>query len=513
MRLLLFSLLACTAAAQNAGVFKDWKPEASGISPQSSCAGLRGLTGYEFTVASAQTIPATADAPEHCRVSGLIPPQVAFEVNLPASWNRRMYMFGNGGYAGEPFDAPGRIANRARALRQGFAVAATDTGHSALTEPEATFAVNPQKRLDWAFRSLHVTALTAKKLIAAYYASEPARSYFDGCSTGGRQGLILAQRFPHDFDGIVVGAPVLDFTTSIISFTWISQALAAAPIPHAKLKLLADKIYAQCDAVDGLEDGLIDDPRRCAPDPTRDLPRCAEAVDNAGCFTTAQINALEKIYSGVPSQGKPIFPGWPVSAEVAGDNGRSGWDRWIVSDTDPSLGKGFAQAFWRCVAFPQKDPAYDVSRFDFDRDPSRLDEIRQILDATDPNLAAFQQRGGKIVMYFGWADPALNARMGIDYFQQVQRKMGPATTDFMRLFMVPGMFHCGGGVGASAFDAMTPLVEWVEKSNAPTQIPAARISAGKVVRTRPLCPYPQVARYKGNGSIDEAQNFACAAPQ
>ena len=295
MRLLLFSLLACTATAQNAGVFKDWKPEASGISPQSSCAGLRGLTGYEFTVASAQTIPATADAPEHCRVSGLIPPQVAFEVNLPASWNRRMYMFGNGGYAGEPFDAPGRIANRARALRQGFAVAATDTGHSALTEPEATFAVNPQKRLDWAFRSLHVTALTAKKLIAAYYASEPAQSYFDGCSTGGRQGLILAQRFPHDFDGIVVGAPVLDFTTSIISFTWISQALAAAPIPHAKLKLLADKIYAQCDAVDGLKDGLIDDPRRCAPDPTGDLPRCAEAVDNAGCFTTAQINALEKI--------------------------------------------------------------------------------------------------------------------------------------------------------------------------------------------------------------------------
>ncbi len=358
MRALYVLLLTATAAiAQNGAQFKDWKIEDATASPKSTCA---NLAGEGITTA---TIPAAAGVPEHCRVTGQIPPQITFELNLPANWNRRLYMFGNGGYAGEPFDMPGRVAHRAKALRQGFAVVATDTGHRAETEPEATFAKDQRKLEDWAFRSLHLTAEAAKKLITAYYADPLAHSYFDGCSTGGRQGLILAERFPADFDGIVVGAPVLDFTTTIISFTWISRALAAAPIPHAKLQLLSDKIYEECDVRDGLKDGLIDDPRRCAPDPTRNLPRCAAGTEGDDCFTNLQIAALQKIYGDVKSNGKRIFPGWPAGGEVAGDNNRSGWDRWIVSDTHPSIEEGFAQSFWRYVAFPEKDPTYDLSRF------------------------------------------------------------------------------------------------------------------------------------------------------
>lgn len=480
------------------------------LKPKMDCADMRSLTGYEFTVATATLMPATADTPEYCRVTGLIPAEIRFEVNLPASWNRRFYMAGNGGYAGDNLDVPPRDGPRLSGIRMGFASAATDTGHDAATEPLASFAVNRQKLYDYAFRSLHTTAETAKRLITAYYGAKPTRSYFVGCSTGGRQALILAQRFPDDFDGIIAGAPVLNFTGTMVSYACRTQALSAAPIPTSKLPLLAERIYAQCDAKDGVQDGLIDDPRRCAFRPA-DLPKCPEGADSANCFTSGQIRSLEVIYGDVTAGGKRLFPGWPVGAEIAGPNGRTGWDNWIVRDGAPTVSVAFAESFFRFMAYPEKNPKLELAAFDLAKDPQRLAWIHNVLDATDPDLARFQKRG-KLLMYFGWADPALNAQMGVDYYESVLQRMGPTTGGFFRLFMVPGLFHCAGGVGPNRFDMLTALVAWVERGVAPDSIAAARIVDGKTVRTRPLCPYPQVAKYKGSGSIDEAANFTCAAP-
>ena len=226
-----------------------------------------------------RTVPAADGVPEHCRVSGMIQPEIRFELNLPTKWNRRFYMHGNGGFAGEAPEFGSRPMIRANALKQGFAVAQTNTGHDATAEPLASFAVSYQKRVDYAFRAVHMTAVEAKRIAAAYYGRAASYSYWDGCSTGGRQGLISAQRFPHDFDGIVAGAPVLNFVDTVTQSLMNGLALVETPVPVAKMKLVSDAVYARCDAKDGLKDGLIDDPRRCDFDPARDVAQCAAGQD------------------------------------------------------------------------------------------------------------------------------------------------------------------------------------------------------------------------------------------
>jgi Tannase and feruloyl esterase len=506
-------LLACSLQAQNALHIRDWKQPAgeAPARPQSPCSGLRALTGYEFTVITAVLHPASGEVPEFCRAIGQIQPEIRFEVSFPTAWNKRLYMFGNGGQAGENLEAPARIAHRDAALKLGFAVAQTNTGHDAGQEPGWTFAVNSQKLLDYAFRAVHVTAETAKRLSAAYYGSEPARSYFNGCSTGGRQALMSAQRFPRDFDGIIAGAPVLNMTGIRLQTVAMARALEAAPISMAKLKLLADRIYARCDIKDGLEDGLIDDPRRCDFQPSQHLPKCGDG-DGPGCFTEGEIRSLETIYGDIKVKGKRVFPGRPLGAEIAEPNGRSGWDGWIVQDGVTPISVQSAEGFFRYAAYPKKDPNYQLKDFDFDRDPPRLEWIGQVLDATQTDLTSFRQRGGKLLMWFGWADPALTPFMGVEYYEAVLHQMGPAARDFLRLYMLPGVFHCSGGVGCASFDPLAPLIDWVEQGKAPDSLLAARIDGDKVVRTRPLCPYPRVAKYKGSGSIDDARNFVCADP-
>jgi hypothetical protein len=509
--------------AQNGTQFASWKPgalaDAVRLKPRAACPSLVALTGYEVAVISATIQPATAEAPEFCRVSGLIQPEIRFEVYLPAEWNNRFYMFGNGGYAGEALGGRGRVAMALRGLSRGFAVAQTNTGHDSTTEPLGTFAASPQKFVDYAFRAVHVTAMTAKRIAQAYYGTAPRRSYFDGCSTGGRQGLISAQRFPDDFDGIVVGAPVLDFTGTMIGYVTSQRALAAAPIAPAKLKIIADAVYAKCDAMDGLADGLIDDPRRCAFRPAADLPACPGDADGPACFTAAEIKALEIVYGGTKRNGADVFPGQPVGAEIAaagpgGPAAASGWVPWLIgAPSMQPIYASFGETFFKYMAFGRPNPNYDWLSFNVDTDLDKVQGVSSALDATDPDLSGFKARGGKIVSYFGWADPALNPLMGVRYYESVAARLGPATRDFYRLFMVPGMFHCSGGVGVSSFDALTPLIEWVEKGTAPNAIVGSRIVDGKVVRTRPLCPYPQVARYKGSGSVEEAANFACVAPE
>jgi feruloyl esterase len=494
--------------------FRDWNPPAPDAKAIAACGQLLSLTGFDLSVISARLAPASATAPEHCNVFLMAQPEINIEVNLPTAWNGRFYMFGNGGWAGESFDAAGRVANHARALRKGFATASTDTGHSAAEEPGASFARNRQKLLDFGFRSLHVTAEAAKLLIRTYYGAGPSRSYFDGCSQGGREALTIAQRFPGDFDGILAGSPALYNTGNMIARAYWMRGMETNPFPAAKLGLLADRVYGKCDEKDGLKDGVIDSPLSCGFDATKDLPRCEAGKDSRDCFTDSEIASADRIYRDVFRQGKRFFPGWPPGAEVAGPNGQSGWlGQEVAAPGRGSVWANYAQAFLQYMATPERDGGDAIPDFDIDKDIPRLQFLHEVIDATDPDLSAFRNRGGKLIMYFGWADPQLNPRVAVEYYEDVEKRMGDGTGSFFRLFMVPGMFHCGGGVGTSTFDAATPLLHWVEAGKAPDTIPASRVSNGSVNRTRPLCPYPQVARYTGSGGIDDADSFRCAAPR
>ena len=484
--------------------------------PQIPCAALQTLSSGVAKTMSAHMVQSSSSGPEHCRVSGIIAPEIRFEVNLPSMWSGRFYMYGNAVFAGETPDSGSRGRFRAAALRHRFATASTNTGHDADLEPLATFAGNVDKRVDYAFRAVHLTTVEAKRIIATYYGRSPAYSYWDGCSTGGRQGLISAQRFPADFDGILAGAPVINFVDTLIAFLWNASALSNSPIPLPTMKLVSDAVYAKCDARDGLTDGLIDDPRKCDFNPASDVAQCVAGENSVTCLTPAQSGALSKIYGGMISNGKQVHLGFSVGAEMVDTSLQgtgpmeSGWDGWLlVPPGQHSRQYIIGESFVRYFGSPTVDPKYDARNFDFDKDMAKFDDARHLLDANNPDLREFNSRGGKIIMYIGWGDMALPPLMGVDYFERALATNGPDTTDFFRLFMIPGMFHCGGGVGTDRFDAMTPLINWVERGIAPAAIPAAKVHSNRIVRTRPLCPYPQVALYSGTGSIEDAGNFTC----
>ena len=479
------------------------------------CRRIARLTVHEYSILSADFVDAADRAPARCRVLGVLPPEIVFHVVLPVAWNGRILMTGNGGYGGTRPDAPGRLRQADRLASEGFVAVNTNTGHDRRAEPLASFALNNrQKEIDFGFRAVHLTIQTAKELTALYYGREADYTYWDSCSTGGRQGLMEAQRFPEDFDGIIVGAPVVDHTTSEIWGAWNAKALEEAPISLEQIGLVAEAVYDRCDSLDGLEDGLLDDPRICDFDPARDLPRCAGS-DSDGCFSDAQVATLQKIYGGVVSRGTTLFPGVPLGAEASPPGRRrqqSGWRGWLINENGPSWQLEFAESFLRYMAFEPDDPDYDWRSFDFDNDPYRMDFIRSVLDPTDPDLTPFRDAGGKMLMYFGWADTGVNPLMGVNYYEEVQRVSGPDVDEYFRLFMVPGMFHCGGGLGASRVDYRKALIDWVEAGKAPDRLVAARVIGGQTGMTRPICPYPEVARYDGAGDPNSAESFTCVSP-
>jgi hypothetical protein len=331
-----------------------------------------------------------------------------------------------------------------------------------------------------------------------------------------------AQRFPDDFDGIIAGAPVRNFVDTMVNYVWNAKALDGAGLTLAKMKTVADAAYARCDAQDGLKDGLIDDPRKCDFTPSRDVAQCKEGEDGESCLTTAQAKAIETVYAGITlADGKKFFFGWPKGAEVpaaAGDgSGRqvSGWDQWFIgSPGQPSRQTLYMTSFMQNMAFGRAEPDFDWRKFDFQKDLSRVSPaIRQLLVPDDAELAAFRRHGGKLLMYHGWADTALTPFMSVDYYERALAANGKDTRDFFRLFMIPGMAHCRGGVATDRFDAISTMVNWVETGTPPDSITATRMQDGAVNRTRPLCPYPQIAAYAGAGSIDDATNFTCRDPQ
>ncbi len=494
------------------------------VSAQSDkCSSLTSATfmidGARVNIESAAMVAATAQIPGHCDVRGTIPPEARFAVRLPVDWNERFYMVGGGGFAGQL-----SLMQMNPGLQNGYATATTDTGHNAAKEPLGTFAEhrpdNPhadRKKLDYAYLAVHNTALLAKEIIKSYYGSAPKYSYWVGCSTGGRQGLIEAQRYPEDFDGYLIGAPVLKVLHEGVRGIWNAQAVSTGPgaVAYDKLPLLADAVYKKCDGLDGLKDGLITDPRKCAFDPRRDLPKCAGETEGKDCFTTAQAEGLWKVYDGVRnSKGRLLYPGQPLGAEIAGVGfggmTPSGWIGSIGGDGGMSL--LFGETSMRFLAFdPQRGRDWSWKQFNFDTDPPRMAAFARVIEADNPDLSKLDKRGGRIIHYHGWADALVNPQVSVDYYESVLRKMGKnRAAGFYRLYMIPGMFHCAGGVGCEQTDWLTPLVNWVEKGVAPGILTGARIEKGVTVRTRPLCVYPEVPRYKGQGDVARAENFTCA---
>ena len=515
--------LGILAAPAEAQPFADAAASRAGysggtIAPKADCAELAGLALPELVEIAARAMPADGEVPAHCRINGVIEPEVAFEVNLPAAWNGRLYMIGNGGLAGQGPDEPRRAQERDAALEHGFAVASTNTGHDAAEEPGGTFVLdNPQKAVDYAYRAVHVTAAAAKAIANRYYSEPVAHAYWNSCSNGGRQGLLEAQRYPEDFDGIVAAAPWVDQTGFAVGAIWNQQALDDVPITPGKIALAAERVMAMCDAVDGLEDGLIDDPRRCAFDVARDVPICPAGTDTDACLTPQQAEAIQKVYDGPRTRsGERLFPGFMPGSEarVPGPDGtlQSGWTNLILPARPGAKPADFnlAESLFRYLVLDPPQPDYDYRAFDFDRDTALLERWAETANATDTDLGAFRERGGKLIITYGWADAILQPLMGVEYYEKAVAANGPDTPDFMRLFMAPGMAHCAGGVGPDQYDAVTAVIDWVETGTAPDSLLARKIVGGEVVRSRPLCPYPQVAHYAGDGSIDDAASFVCA---
>ncbi|MDX2034193.1 MAG: tannase/feruloyl esterase family alpha/beta hydrolase [Blastocatellia bacterium] len=494
-----------------------------------SCESLRELKLPDTTITLAEALAAGgftkppggaafAKLPAFCRVTGVIKPtsdsEIKFEVWMPsADWNGRFHGIGNGGFAGS-ISYPGL----AGALARGYATASTDTGH---TTGDATWALgHPEKIVDYGHRAIHEMTVKAKAIVAAFYGNGPKRSYFASCSNGGRQALMEAQRYPEDYDGIIAGAPANDFTRILTGFAWNMKLTAGDPesyIGPNKLKAIEAAALAGCDARDGVTDGVLDDPTKCGFDPA--VLRC-KGAETDECLTEKQITALKQIYAGPrDAKGRLIVPGFVPG----GETGPGGWTAWITGTSPTKALQYFfsTQAFMNMV---HNNPAWDYKTFRLEEDGKLADaKLAGVLNATNPDLRPFKARGGKLILYHGWNDAALPAGNTINYYKSVTAKLGARDANaFMRLFMVPGMQHCAGGPGPNSFGVMvTPgksdpehdltlaLEKWVEEGRVPDRIIAAKQLSATATRTRPLCPFPQVARYKGSGSTDDAANFTC----
>ena len=448
--------------------------------------------------------PSFKDLPAFCRVAATSKPtsdsEIKFEVWLPlGNWNGNFEGTGNGGWLGAII-----YPSLADGLKRGYAVANTDTGHESGVM-DGTWALgHPEKVIDFAYRAVHEMTVQGKAIVSAFYGKKPTYSYWVGCSSGGKQGLKEAQRFPDDYDGIVAGAPANFWTHLTAATVWVGlQALKdpASRIPPNKYAVLHKAAIEACDDLDGIKDGVIDDPRKCHFDPK--VIECKDG-DAPDCLTPAQVETAKKVYGPATTKsGRQFFPGLEPGSEMV-------WG-FMMGGREPSR---IGSDYYTYIL--HKDPHWNPHTMNFDKDVPAADKLDNgTINAMDPDLRKFKAHGGKLIMFHGWADALIAPENSVNYYESVVRKMGGAgkTEDFLRLFMVPGMGHCGGGEGPCNFDALGPLVQWVEHGKAPESILASHSTGGKVDRTRPLCVYPRVAVYKGTGSTDDAANFTCAMPK
>jgi feruloyl esterase len=498
-------------------IFSSHSSVASQVASAANCSQMLSLYLPDTEITSAQMIPADPDSglPEYCDVMGFTQKTVGFDVRMPTEWNGKMYFAGNRGFAGHI------RYNTSDGLARNYATVSTDTGHQVFSDLDildASWGLNDrQAEIDFGFRAVHLTAVLAKSVISTYYGAAAKFSYFDGCSTGGGQSLREAELFPEDFDGYIAGDPVFDFTGTLLALNWKMQAIQATPdsdlISLDNLILVGNAVLEKCDAIDGLKDGLITDPRKCNFDPTSLL---CKSGNHTNCLTGAQAHAFDLIYQGPRnSWGVQLFPGLVKGGETPDGAGNGdGWDGMINTPGNPSAEFILQDQFLRYLAFRVDNPNYDWSSFNFNTDWQKTDFMASILNATSSDLSRFHYLGRKLLIYHGWSDETVSPLRTIAYYRDVRNRLGPKQAqDSIRLFMAPGMYHCGTGPGPDTFDSISALEQWVEKGVAPEQMLSTHFDLnGNLDRTRPLCAYPKVAHYSGSGSIDDATNFSCVAP-
>jgi len=514
MRVISTTLISTVAAF---GVGSLALADASGVC---DVAALQSKAPADTKITAAKVVAEKERMPAHCFVEGTVATPgntVDFQLGLPEKWNGKFIFEGVGGFAG----AMGRLN---QGLERGYATATTDTGHKG-GGTDGRWALNDRpKELDYGHRGTHVTAVAAKSVTSAFFGSKPKYAYFNGCSNGGRQALMEAQRYPEDFDGIIAGDPsfgALGYVRRAVMYQFMLKSPDHV-LPAAKLDVLSKAIVAACDAKDGVTDGLVSEPRNCKFDPKVLLCKSGDAPD---CLTAGQIESVNMIHSDTKLPNGDHIPGFPLAHE----SGTSGWPLWISGSKDPikqadgsvwfdeatsPTGFRFADGFFRYLAFEKDDPNYDWRKFQL-TDLPKIKTIAEILSPTDSDLNKFGASGKKLLMYHGWSDPAISTYGTIDYYNKVVKTAGgkQKADDFVRLFLAPGMHHCRGGPGPDNFDTLTALEQWVEKGTAPAMMVASHSTGGKVDRTRPLCPEPQVAHYIGAGSTDAAENFKCEIPK
>ena len=488
------------------------------------CESLTSMRFPDAKITTAQTVAAGAfvppganpqaaapykDVPAFCRVAMTLTPSsdsdIKVEVWLPVSgWNGKFEGVGNGGWAGSI--GYGALAE---GVRRGYATASTDTGHQSDVS-SASFALgHPEKVVDFAWRSIHEMTVKGKSVTKDFYAQPPKYSYFTGCSGGGKQGLTEAQLFPDEYDGIAAGDAANNMVHLHAAWIRIAQIVHKEPgsyIPGEKYSLIHNAVLQQCDALDGVKDGLLENPQVCKFDPK--VLQC-KAGDAATCLTAKQVESAQQIFSPTIHTGtkKVLMPGLLPSSEAA----------WGVlagplqNDAPATRESSVADNTYKYVIF--KDPKWDFRSLNFDKDIDYAEKVDKGLnDASDPNLKPFIASNGKLIIYHGYSDQIVPPQNSINYYDSVVKTVGAKETpNSIRLFMAPGMLHCRGGEGPNEFDLVSGLEQWVEHGKAPDSMLATHRTDGKVARTRPLCPYPQVAKYKGTGSIDDAANFQCAA--
>jgi feruloyl esterase len=484
-------------------------PSPAGVAPAfASCESLTSIAAQNVTVTRASSVDAGAFTPDSstsltiarpfCRVIVAVKPSadsdITVEIWLPArDWNGKFQAVGNGAFSGTI-----NYRAMATALARGYATASTDTGH---VGGGAKWALgHPEKVVDFGWRAVHEMTVVSKQVVAAHYGRPARYAYWNGCSAGGRQGMQGAQRFPEDFDGIIAGAPGLDWTGRAAQAVRIAKMLEGdepARLPAASRQLLYARVIAACDAIDGVEDGLLENPDRCSFDPG--VLEC-RGSDRASCLTSAQVATARAIYaSPINTKTRRPIPGLARGSEL-------GWTDlgWTASARATGLDQ------FRYLVF--RDPNWTISKFDFDADLARAEEAdANTLNALNSDLRRFIDRGGKMIQYHGWSDPQIAPGISPQYYDRVVAALGGADTvrRSYRLFMAPGMGHCGGGEGPNTFDMVTVLEQWVEHNSAPDRIVASRSTGGGVRMTRPLCPYPDVASYKGSGDTNDASSFVC----
>jgi feruloyl esterase len=501
--------------------------------------------GTTIAGASLVTLPPPYEASAYCSINAVIATasngrnnQVRFALGLPAAWNQNFLFIGNEGFGGAiEAVASGEFAVE---ISRGYATAATDAGHESQLKTasalDGSFGLaagepNVAARDDYASRAVHLTAVAAEALTEAYYDSAMF-SFFDGCSTGGRQGLVEAQQFPTDFNGIVAGAPAIG--DAIAGFNWNEESLLRSPkgyLTSAKLQFLDKEVLLACDGADGETDKLIQDPRQCNFDPSK--LQCPYDRDSSDCLTTEQIAVVKDIYAGAKADGVQLYPGYMPSDPAGPD----GWAQWITGTAKPAAGaepwgqppQSFTAApiqwslqdqFMKYLAF--NSPDYDSRGFNLGETAAAAQLSGAVMhngaDGENPHLSAFFNAGGKLILYHGWSDPALSPLATVQYYNSIATQLHlslGALQAYARLFMVPGMHHCGGGPGPNVFDPLTPLVSWVEDGAAPNSLLARHYAnndlTNKVTRTMPLCAYPSTALFTGGeGNRNDGEAWVCS---